>query len=561
MDRDRIFDVIVVGGGLAGLTAAARACEAGLSVVVVEQGKNERYPCNSRYSGGILHFAYHDVRSAPEVLVAAATKALGEDANPALIDAAAEATGRALDWLSRFDVRFVKSSPVSWHRWTLAPPRPLRPGLDFPGSGPDRLLALLGEAIKAGGDEIFHGLRAVDLAREGEHWMLVAEGDDGTRHFRARAAILADGGFQGDAELVRRHVSKRPDLIVQRGAGTGCGFAVRTAERLGCGLTRMDRFYGHVLSRNALDNPRLWPYPQLDPLATNGIVVGSDGRRFTDEGRGGVFIANELAKLSDPSGAWAILDEAIWESAGRQSLYPPNPHLVDAGGTLLRTATLGELAKACGLDASVLEKTVSEFNSAAGSGQAALAGLGIPRTQSATIIRAPFVAVPLVAGITNTMGGLMVDARARVLDTAGEPIGNLYAVGASAGGLEGGKYVGYVGGLVRALTSGLAAADDVAADRGKAARLPRSAARGSREAAPAPPRRPDPTVLRMLARHPVGISVAASIITFAIVLVLAWPVVAFMALLPAVAIGTVVFLLAKAFCELAAIILDVLVPG
>ncbi|MGN6464741.1 MAG: FAD-binding protein, partial [Rhizobiaceae bacterium] len=286
-----------------------------------------------------------------------------------------------------------------------------------------------------------------------------------------------------------------------------------------------------------------------------------DGRRFVDEGRGGVFIANAIAKLSDPSGAWAILDEAIWESAGRQSLYPPNPHLVDAGGTLLRAAALGELAKACGLDVSVLENTVSEFNRAAENGPAALAGLDMPRTQAATVIRAPFVAVPLVAGITNTMGGLAVDARARVLDPDGKPIGNLYAVGASAGGLEGGRYVGYVGGLVRALTSGLAAADDLAAHSGKAASTALSSARESRQVPPPPPRRPEPTVLRMLARHPLGISVAASLITFAIVLVLAWPVVALVALLPALAIGAVVFLLAKAFCELAAIILDVLLPG
>jgi fumarate reductase flavoprotein subunit len=333
------------------------------------------------------------------------------------------------------------------------------------------------------------------------------------------------------------------------------------AERLGCGLTRMDRFYGHVLSRDALDNARLWPYPQLDPLAANGIVVGPDGRRFVDEGRGGVFIANAIAKLSDPSGAWAILDEAIWESAGRQSLYPPNPHLVDAGGTLLRAAALGELAKACGLDVSVVENTVSEFNRAAENGPAALAGLDMPRTQAATVIRAPFVAVPLVAGITNTMGGLAVDARARVLDPDGKPIGNLYAVGASAGGLEGGRYVGYVGGLVRALTSGLAAADDLAAHWGKAARPVLSSASGSRQVQPAPPGRPEPTVLRMLARYPLGISVVAALITFAIVLVLTWPVVALVAFLPALAIGAVVFLLAKAFCELAAIILDVLLPG
>ena len=65
----------------------------------------------------------------------------------------------------------------------------------------------------------------------------------------------------------------------------------------------------------------------------------------------------------------------------------------------------------------------------------------------------------------------------------------------------------------------------------------------------------------MLAHRPFAISATTSAIAFAIVLVLAWPIIANLALLPAAGIGAIVFVLAKAFCELAAIILDVLVPG
>src|SRR5690606_3850054 len=154
-----------------------------------------------------------------ETLAAAAMRAMGEDADAGLIDASAGATGRALDWLARFDVRFVKSSPVKWHRWTLAPPRPLKPGLDFPGSGPDRLLALLAATIRANGGELVLGHQALDIERREDGWSLVAGGGRETRRFFARAVVLADGGFQGDAELVRRYISDRPDLIVQRGAG------------------------------------------------------------------------------------------------------------------------------------------------------------------------------------------------------------------------------------------------------------------------------------------------------------------------------------------------------
>ena len=62
------YDLIVIGGGLAGLTAAVRAAELGLRPIVLEQGDGEDYPCNTRQSGGILHIAFHDpFRPAPEL--------------------------------------------------------------------------------------------------------------------------------------------------------------------------------------------------------------------------------------------------------------------------------------------------------------------------------------------------------------------------------------------------------------------------------------------------------------------------------------------------------------
>ena len=70
------------------------------------------------------------------------------------------------------------------------------------------------------------------------------------------------------------------------------------------------------------------------------------------------------------------------------------------------------------------------------------------------ICRPPFYAVPLCAGITYTMGGVAVDAQARVLHSAGRPIEGLYAAGGTIGGLEGGPFTGYTGGLAKALVFG-----------------------------------------------------------------------------------------------------------
>ena len=61
----------------------------------------------------------------------------------------------------------------------------------------------------------------------------------------------------------------------------------------------MDSFYGHPLCQDAMHNDRLWPYPMLDHLCMGSIVVNSAGQRFADEGEGGVFIANAIARLAE----------------------------------------------------------------------------------------------------------------------------------------------------------------------------------------------------------------------------------------------------------------------
>lgn len=82
------------------------------------------------------------------------------------------------------------------------------------------------------------------------------------------------------------------------------------------------------------------------------------------------------------------------------------------------------------------------------------------------IVNPPYFAIPLCAGITNTMGGIAVDAEARVKRYGGGTIDGLYAAGSATGGLEGGPQVAYVGGLMKAVVLGLLAAEHVCRERG-----------------------------------------------------------------------------------------------
>lgn len=458
------WDVVVVGGGIAGLTAANRSAQAGLRTVVLEQSEAEKYLCNSRFTGGTFHVCLNDVMTDSDKLSHVIEATTQGFARHDLAAAIAADAARGVRWLQQEGIRFIKASPAPHQAWVVAPPGRTRPGLDWEGRSGDVMLRTLEAKLMTRGGQVQRGERADELLMEDGRCIGVAT-RNGT-HFTGRAVVLADGGFQGDLELVRAHITPAAEKLRQRGAGTGLGDGLRMATAVGAALIGLDRFYGHLLSIDALHNDQLWPYPYVDAVATAGIVVGRDGRRFADEGNGGVFLANAVARLDDPLSAMMIGDDTIWQGPGRQGLIPANPHLPHVGGTLHQADTLAQLATAAGLSAASLAETVAGYNAAL---QASTLGqLQPPRTASRykpmPIVKPPFFAVPMCAGITNTMGGIAINGHGQVLTGDETPILGLYAVGATTGGLEGGPAVGYVGGLVKGVVFGIRAAEHIAAD-------------------------------------------------------------------------------------------------
>ena len=461
------YDVVIVGGGIAGMIAANRAAQLNLRAIVLEQGTDEKYLCNTRYTGGTFHICLREITLDEGTLRQKILESTAGFVKPELAEVIAREGRRVIRWLQDEGMRFMRASASEYHKWVLAPPGRSRPGLDWEGRCGDVLLRTLEDHLTSRGGAIVRGARARTLIMDtGRCVGVVAERNGTEAPYYARAVFIADGGFQGDADLVGRYISKRPERLKQRGAGTGRGDGLKMASVAGAALIGMDRFYGHTLSKDALTNDNLWPYPYLDALVTAGIVVDASGQRFVDEGRGGVYVANAVARLDDPLSAHVIFDGAIWEKAGRNGLIPANPHLEREGATLYRADTLEALASAAHLPADTLRHTISEYNDAI-AGKRLQSGYTpsrqTTRFEACSIATAPFLALPMCAGITYTMGGISVNAHAQAVRADGGVIEGLYALGAATGGLEGGPEVGYVGGLAKGGVTALVAAEHVAA--------------------------------------------------------------------------------------------------
>jgi fumarate reductase flavoprotein subunit len=465
-DHDLICDLICIGGGYAGLAAAARATQLGLTAVVLERGTEELYACNSRVAGGVMHVSYNDPTTPPDALAKAITEITAGYADAALVNAMAGNASRAVHWLQSEGASFERLSTAGWRNWVLAPVRPPATHLEWRGIGADMALRTLEKNLRERGGALHRNTQVIDLIVENGVCVGVrAKQGERDAEFRGRAVLLADGGFQANLAMIKQHISPAPQSLKQRNVCTGVGDGVRMAQSAGAGVSKLEAFYGHVLSRDAMQNDRLWPYPQLDELAAAGLVVNQKGRRIADEGMGGVYITNAIAREADPLGTSVVFDDAIWQGPGRAAGIPPNATLVTHGGTLFKADSVAELAAKLQVDAAGLVATVRDYNAALASGNLSQLqpARSATRRKPMPLSTAPFYGAPACAGITYTMGGVRINAQAQVLRENGTVIAGLYAAGAVTGGLEGGPAVGYAGGLMKALTFGLLAAETVAA--------------------------------------------------------------------------------------------------
>ncbi len=453
-----------MGAGIAGLVSALRAAELELNVVVLEQGKTDNYLCNTRLTSGIFHCAMQSASLQAQKLKEKILNNTSNSADPDLARVVSEQAMNSIRLLQSQGLRFIKGA-MPHYEYILSPPTLYHQNEGWKNKGGDVLLNLLEQKLLTFGAHLLRNHKVTSISRNQENSFVVEVETEGgnKQHFYTSNVVIADGGYQSNESLLNHGVSGQPQKLFQRNAKQSRGDGLTFAQSLGAQVDLRQGFYGHLLSRDAFTNDQLWPNPWMDPLATAGILVNSKGVRIADEGLGGIYLANELARSNDPLDAYIIVDENIWNTRGRINMQSPNPKLIDVGGIHYCSNSLYDLAQQASIDATGLQSTVEAHNEAILTGD--FSRLFPTRTPSPNqplpISGKMLYAFPVCAGITYTFGGIKTNAKGQVLNEKDLSIPGLFAVGSCTAGLEGGKSFGYVGGLIKAAVMGMQTAQTI----------------------------------------------------------------------------------------------------
>lgn len=422
-------DVIVVGAGGAGLTAAYTLLDHGASVIVLE--KSGVVGGNSLCSQQGINAAGSKVQedlgmdfATPELLKEAQMSYGGREE---LVDAYVAASGETVDWFA--ETLGVEFSGMTGDK--VDPEDPLASVLtDHPGGGDVfmvkanadgytsvTLINALDKALKAAGVTVYVNTEATALLTDADGNVVgvkatAANGAD--IEFRGKAVLLATGGFGQNHEML---VEVRPDLenaITDEIAPT-TGDGILMAKELGAKTVNLEflQTFPHVPYGDT------WLPPMAMPggFMTTAIFVNQDAQRYTSEG---FEVADDTLKQES---AYVIFCEADLNDTLK---------LLEARGFVKSGDSVEELAEAIGLDASALAATVEQWNTDCAAGADSLFD-----NHKLQPLEGKLYGYRFGVGAHYMMGGLLINGNTQVLNEDEEPISGLYAAGEVTGGFHG----------------------------------------------------------------------------------------------------------------------------
>lgn len=467
-------DVVVVGAGGAGMTAAITAAAEGKSVVVLES--QSMVGGNSvRATGGMnaAKTVYQDenefgesagvektLKTAAEKYadnetITALAKTVSEQwaayqANPTgyfdsvelmeldtmiggkgindpeLVETLCANSADAIDWLDEHGITlhnvssFGGASVKRIHRPVNAEGKTVSVG--------SYMIPLLQENCEKAGVKMMLDTTATEILTDanGAAVGVKATGASGeTVTVNAKAVVLATGGFGANLDMVVKYKPELKGFMTTNAPGIQ-GQGIEMAQAIGAATVDMDQIQIHpTVEANTA------------ALITEGlrgdgaILINEEGKRFIDEvGTRDVVSAAEIAQTGSYS--WLVVDQAMADASSVIQGYIKKGYTVTG-------ATYEELGKAMGVDAAAFAETMEKWNSYV----EAKNDPDFGRTSFANPLNtAPYYAVKVTAGVHHTMGGLKINANTEVLNEKGEVIPGLFAAGEVTGGVHGANRLG-----------------------------------------------------------------------------------------------------------------------